>query len=363
MSLEQERQNARDIFHHLGYPTRKTENWKYTNVRDIVEFIEQNNARSAAAYTLSINEIPGVTVVPLLQAIKDPRIAKTIFGLNYSASHHHIIHPFLALNSAYFNAGVVITLQKGVHLAEPLRIQHFNQASAASTEVRCLIIAEADVRADIEIHYQGEPNATYYCNIVQQFLVADRAHLNLKFLQDASQQAYLITHTLIQQASASEVCSLQWDRGGKIVRNDLEFYLQGERARCEARGLYQMAATQHVDNHVTCEHWSPLTQSRQFYRGVLQEKAHAVFNGRVFVSKEAHKSISQQLNNNLLLSSEAVVDTKPELEIYHDDVQCQHGATVGQLDADALFYLRSRGISEEAAKQLLLEGFMQEILN
>ncbi len=227
---------------------------------------------------------------------------------------------------------------------------------------RNLIILSENSQATIIESYIGLDDSDYFTNTVTEVCMKQNAHLQHYKIQQESMQGYHVGNLNIAQAQDSNVESHSISLGGALVRNDIHSCLEATGAEIMMNGLYMATGRQHVDNHTRVDHLKPNTRSHEIYRGVLNDHARGVFNGKVVVHKDAQKTDAVQSNANLLLSDNAEVDTKPELEIYADDVKCAHGATVGQLDQDMLFYLRSRSIDETTAKSLLTYAFAGEVI-
>jgi Fe-S cluster assembly protein SufD len=219
-----------------------------------------------------------------------------------------------------------------------------------------------NAQAKVIESYGAAGAAAGFTNAVTTVGLADGASLEHYKLQEESEKAFHVARLDVRQARDSRFTSHSVSLGGELTRNDIGAALEAEGAECTLNGLYMVDGRQHVDFHTSVEHTQPRGTSREFYKGILGGRARGVFNGRIHVHPGAQKTDSQQSNQNLLLSRDAEVDTKPELEIYADDVKCSHGATVGQLDPDMLFYLRSRGIDPDAARGLLTYGFAQDVI-
>jgi Fe-S cluster assembly protein SufD len=213
----------------------------------------------------------------------------------------------------------------------------------------------------IEGHY-GPAGETYFTNAVTEIVVGENASVEHVKLQEESDQAFHIATVQAHQERASRFHSHSISLGAALARHDINSVMAGEGAECTLNGLYQVAGTQHVDHHTRLDHAMPHCSSREYYRGILDGQSSGVFNGAIIVRKDAQKTDAIQSNKNLLLSEEAVINTKPELQILADDVRCTHGATIGQLDPDAIFYLRARGISLESARHLLTRAFANDVI-
>jgi Fe-S cluster assembly protein SufD len=228
---------------------------------------------------------------------------------------------------------------------------------------RNLFIADTNSQASIVESYVGLDGASYLTNAVTEIVLGENAVVNHYKLEQESSEGFHVATLQIHQERSTTFRDFSISLGGALVRNDLNVKLDGEGAECALDGFYLARGRQHVDNHTRIEHARPHGTSREFYKGILDERARAVFDGRISVRPGAQKTDARQTNKNLLLSTEALVNTTPRLEIFADDVKCSHGATIGQLDADAIFYLRSRGIDLETARHLLTYAFATDILS
>jgi len=261
--------------------------------------------------------------------------------------------------------GAVIRIKRNAPLSEPIHLLYLNIDNGIphANYLRNLIIAEENSHAHIIETYLGEQGApTYFTNTMTDISLHSNAHCHHYKWISENDRAFHVGTVNADQAQDSHFYSYSNVFGGKLVRSDTNIKLQGKGAACELNGLYLGANNQHIDHHTCIEHVVPHGMSREFYKGILTDKARGVFNGRVHVHPDAQHTDSGQHNKNLLLSNTAEIDTKPELEIYADDVKCAHGATVGNLDEQALFYLRSRGIDPQSAKALLTFAFANEII-
>jgi Fe-S cluster assembly protein SufD len=228
---------------------------------------------------------------------------------------------------------------------------------------RNLIIAEEDSQASIVEDYISLGDGVFFSNVVTELIAGDNAVISHYLIEREGIRALNVSTLLTLQGRSSYVASHSVLVGGALVRNNVHPVLAGEGAECLINGLFIGKGRQHLDNYMLVEHASPHCSSRQFYNGILDDHAHGVFHGRIIVHKDAQKTDAKQTNRNLLLSDNAQIDTKPQLEIYADDVKCTHGATIGQVEEEALFYLRSRGIDEASARGLLLYAFASECLD
>lgn len=398
------REQSLERFTTLGFPTPRLEDWKYTNVAPIAEggFVpaaalpgagtaEETPQALAAArrqlfpdldahrlvfvngrYNQALSTIasssplpPGVRVTSLSQALaRDPQpLAEQLNRLAPADTQ-----AFAALNAAFFTDGACIWLERGVELDKPLHLVFLATAAAAGhmLAVRNLILAAEGSRATIVEHYvcldDAEAGGRYFTSAVTEVQAAAGAAIEHLRLQQEGEAAFHVGGLYARLEQHSRLAVTAVDLGGRLVRNDVQAALAQEHAECVLNGLYVVDGRSHVDNHTHVDHARPHGTSRQFYKGVLDGRARAVFNGKIVVHPDAQHTDAQQENRNLLLSEDAEVDTRPQLEIYADDVRCSHGATVGNLDPDALFYLRSRAVDEQAARDLLTYAFAHDLL-
>ncbi len=270
---------------------------------------------------------------------------------------------FTALNSAFLADGAFVYLPRNCVVEDAIHLLFYSRINGSATvsHPRNLIVAEAGSQAKIVESYVGVEKQIYFTNAVTEVVAGENTVLDHYKLQRESRRAFHTATLQFHQERNASLSTHSISLGGGLVRNDINAILDGDGGECTLNGIYVAGMGQHVDHHTSIDHAQPHCSSRELYKGILDDDAQAVFNGRIKVRPDAQKTDSQQSNKNLLLSDEAVVNTNPQLEIYADDVKCAHGATIGQLDADALFYLRSRGIDEEAARSLLVHGFLSDV--
>ena len=389
--LRELRAQAISSFRELSFPTTHDEDWKYTNVAPLVgvpfrsaspdsgQPLQGFHAGELAARAgapdgiqlvfvdgrhrrdLSSPARDGITVTAL-SALPDAggRIAEPHLGryLPYDRV------AFTALNTALLQDVATIHVPRNQTLADPLYVTFVSTSEddLTASHPRVLIVLDEGARAIVVETYVGASERRYFTNAVTEIALGPDAHVeHVKMLQE-SQRAFHIGTTQVQQSRDSSFSSVSITMGAALARNDLNVVLDGEGASCALYGLYVTGGREHADNHTTIEHAKPHGTSRQIYKGVLDGHSRAVFNGKVVVRRDAQKTDAQQTNRNLLLSNDATIDTKPQLEIFADDVKCTHGASIGQLDEQALFYLRSRGMSERTARSLLTYGFASEVV-
>jgi Fe-S cluster assembly protein SufD len=365
-----------------GFPTRHDEEWKYTNVDALLKQSFTQYNRDAVVASPQVSDLPvtqqvlihnglisgieqlaklmpaGVLVLPLANALTShAELVQAHLGRSLNEEHG-----FHFLNTAMIHCGVFIYIPKGVCVDEPIALTHVQDQANQAVHLRHLIIAEAGSQASIIEDYQGVEGACYLTNVITEVFLGANAKLTHCKLQRESKMAYHLGHVSVKQGAGSDFANHSISLGGKCVRSDLSLYLQEEKAHCLMNGIYAPAEGQHVDHHTTVHHLVPNCTSDQDYKGILTGRSRAVFNGKVIVAKDAQHTNAKQQNKNLLLTANAEVDTKPQLEIFADDVQCSHGATVGQLDEESLFYLATRGIGRVEASHYLIQAFAQDNL-
>ena len=272
-------------------------------------------------------------------------------------------HAFTALNTAFIQDGGFIELQADAVVEQPIHLIFVSEGEGdAVSHPRNLIVAAPNSRASIIESYISIRDSCYFTNAVTEISLGEGARLDHYKIQRESEKSYHVGTTQIRQARDSQLHSFSLAVGGRLARTNIYTSLDGNAATCTLNGLYLADGVQHIDNQTSIEHIAPNCPSHEIYKGVLDGHSHGVFNGKVYVHPEAQKTDGKQSNNNLLLSRTARVDTKPQLEIFADDVKCTHGATVGRLDELAMFYLNSRGIGPEMARTLLTYAFAADVL-
>jgi Fe-S cluster assembly protein SufD len=274
-------------------------------------------------------------------------------------------HAFVALNTALVEDGAVVSIDKDVVLAEPIQLVYLSVPGGRPTvsHPRTLILAGQKSQASVVEIYAGPDGTAYFTNAVTEIVAREGALLEHYKVQSEGDKAFHVATVQAVQDRGSVVTSHNVSLGGALARNDINSVLDAEGAECFLNGLFIADGKQHVDNHTLLDHAKPNCASRELYKGILSGQASGVFNGKIIVRKDAQKTNAIQSNKNLLLSGESVINTKPQLEIFADDVRCTHGATVGQLDQEALFYMRSRGIPARQSRDLLTHAFAAELLD
>jgi Fe-S cluster assembly protein SufD len=281
---------------------------------------------------------------------------------DHVAKYASASNPFVALNTAFLGRVTFHHIRAGTVLEAPIEIVHdvAEQPGPVAVQPRTLIIVGADAHCRIVETYRGR--GRYFTNAVTEIVVAGGAVVDHYKVQEESREAFHISTMQASLGRSANFSSHSIALGGALVRNDANVTLS-EGTEATLNGLYIVNGRQHIDNHTEIDHAKPHATSHELYKGILDGQATAVFNGRIIVRKDAQKTDSKQTNKNLVLSDEAVINTKPELQILADDVRCTHGATIGQLDEESLFYLQSRGIGRSDARSLLTYAFAQDILD
>lgn len=374
--------DALSALNERGFPTRHDEDWKYTLIDSLVkqpfEVSQVQHASVSAASTAPAtiqvlihngiisdlnalhDQLPaGVIVMPLAAAL----IAHADLVKSYLGTGLQQEHGFHFLNTAMIQCGLFLYVPKGVCLDEPIVLSHVQDQMNQAVHLRHVVIAGEDSRLTLVEEYRGEADINYFTNTVTEVFAAQKAQVTHYKIQSEGKSACHIGHIAVRQSAHSSFASHSLSLGGKLVRSDLSIYLQEQQAQCLMNGIYAPTEGQHVDHHTTVHHLVPDCQSNQDYKGILSGRSRAVFNGKVIVAKDAQHTNASQQNKNLLLSANAEIDTKPQLEIFADDVLCSHGATVGQLDEEALFYLATRGIGKAEAAHYLIHAFAQDNLS
>jgi Fe-S cluster assembly protein SufD len=304
----------------------------------------------------------GAVVMNLAEALKSERFSEIIKGylarrVDYNANG------FTALNTALWQDGAFIFVPKDTKVEAPIQLLFVASAAGNASFPRVLVVVERGAEAVLIESYVRADETQYLTNAVVEIVLADEARLKHYRVQRESHAAFHVGTTQISLQRASFYDSTNINLGASLSRHDVGVSFNQQGAECFVDGLYMVGDTQHTDTHSTIEHRVPRCVSHQTYKGVLSGKSRAVFNGKVFVHEGASGTDGYQQNKNLLLSNDARVDTKPQLEIFNDDVKCSHGATVGQLEDEELFYLLTRGLNETLARNLLTYGFAEEIIN
>jgi Fe-S cluster assembly protein SufD len=387
--LNQSRDGALDAFANTGFPTSRNEDWKYTRVTAIEKrgfTFARGNGIGVQARDLERFHLAGLECEQLVfvdgryvdalsrRNVVESSARVTTMGSAMNASSQllelHLGHyagttgqAFSALNTAFMTDGAVIHVKNRGAEQRPIHLLFIATREDVISHPRILIVAEAGSRTRVIESYGCLFDGCYFTNALTEIALMEDARVDHYKLQKESTKAFHVATLQVHQDRDSRFASHSLSFGGRLVRNDINVVLDAEGAACTLNGLFMVGGRQHVDYHTRVDHAKANGRSEEVYKGILDGRARGVFNGRVKVHPDAQKTDARQSNHNLLLSRNAEIDTKPELEIYADDVKCSHGATVGQLDEQSLFYLRSRGIGEIQARGLLTYGFARDILD
>ncbi len=383
------RVDALKNFESKGFPSKKEEAWKYTSLKSLenVDFSifpkEKNTLEYKEVKEYFINEIDtykivfvdgifssylsetthdGVDICLMSSALSKPMYKQIIeVYFNKIASKDDSL---TSLNTAFSKEGAYIYIPKNKMPKKPIEIVHFATGNEASLmlQPRNLIVVEENAEVQILERHQSLTSNEVLTNSVTEIFAADSAIVDYYKIQNDAENASLIDNTYVNQKNKSVVNVHTFSFGGKLTRNNLNFYQNGEYMDSVMKGVTIIGAKQHVDHHTLVHHIEPNCESHQDYKGIFAENSTGVFNGKIIVDKIAQKTNAFQQNNNILISDKATINTKPQLEIFADDVKCSHGCTIGQLDEDAMFYLQSRGIPQKEARALLMYAFANNVL-
>ena len=385
--LRKLREDAFESFCETGFPTTHDEDWRFTNLSNIAKTsfsrvpepsatlldsaFESWRWDGAAAQLVFVNgqfarNLSSSGGLPAGIAISSLRqeIAKGGQRLEGHLGRYLNIErdPFCALNTALAEDGAFVQIAKGIWLEAPIHLLFLSSGRNLPTMMhpRNLLLIDREAQATIIEEYVSLGGGIVLSNSATELVVGENSTVSHYMIEREHDEAFNVSTLRIQQERSANVASHSVLLGGGLVRNNVHPVLAGEGCECLINGLFVGDGQQHLDNYMYVEHVSPHSTSRQFYNGILDGAAHGVFHGRIVVHRDAQKTDAKQTNRNLLLSDDAQIDTKPQLEIYADDVKCTHGATIGQIEENALFYLRSRGIDEVAARRLLLAAFANQ---
>lgn len=383
------RSEAIKIFESQGFPSKKEEAWKYTSLKSILKHdysvfpkheknIEYNDVKKYFIHEIDSYKIvfidgkysshlsqtthDGIDVCLMSAALNKPKYQLVIDNyFNKAATKDSIT----SLNTAFSQEGAYIHIPKNKLVEKPIQIIHFSTGNetAIMHQPRNLIVVNENSHVQIIERHQSLTNNPVLTNSVTEIFANKRAIVDYYKIQNDNENASLIDNTFINQKQESHCSVHTFSFGGKLTRNNLNFYQNGERIDSTLKGVTIIGNKQHVDHNTLVHHIEPNCESHQDYKGIFNDNATGVFNGKVLVNKEAQKTNAFQANNNILVSDKASINTKPQLEIFADDVKCSHGCTIGQLDESALFYMQSRGIPKKEAKALLMYAFSNNVLS
>ena len=378
--LKPRREAAIRAFEERGFPTRKDELWRYTNVAPLID--TAFHAPHASTATTGEGLLHGIRLVfvngllaPDASHVEGLPAGVTLAGVHTTLDQaseleaHVTSQPvtvenaFGDLNTAFFRDGAYLRVAAGVKVEAPIELVFVNEGDCASTvtHVRNVIVCEAGSEVQIVETHRGSAGAL--CNEVIEVEVASKANVEHVKVQLDSDEAFHVSSLRVRLAEDAHFGNHFVSMGGRLVRNDIEVSIEGERSNCTLNGVFLVDGKRHVDTNTLIHHRVANCTSHELYKGILADHGKGVFRGKIHVHQEAQKTDAKQSSSNLLLSDDSTINTQPNLEIYADDVRCTHGATVGQLDEDAMFYLRTRGLSEAGAKRLLTLGFVNDVVD
>lgn len=385
-AIHQLRRQAIARFDEIGFPTIKNEDWKYTNVKKVfdLEFTAGTSAgvtkkEADALHIKGLNENiivlvngvfseklsfikkqnSGIIIENLSSVLKNnPEVV-----LEHIGRYASIDNGFTALNTAFTKEGAVVIIPDNAEVKGHIHILNITGEAGKHilTQPRNLIITGRNTKVNIIESYHSLSSEENLVNAVSEVVIGENSFVEIYRLQQENAGSFHINRTQAVQAKNSTFTHYSVTLGGGLVRNDTNVLLNDENCTGNLYGLYLTEGSQHVDNHTLIDHAKPHCQSNEMYKGVLNDNSRGVFNGKVFVREDAQKTNAYQSNKAILLAGTATIDTKPQLEIYADDVKCSHGAAIGQLDDEAVFYLRSRGIGADLAKRVLIRAFANDI--
>jgi Fe-S cluster assembly protein SufD len=382
------RTDAIKIFEEKGFPSKKEEAWKYTSLNSVLKedysvFPKQENALEYSdikkyfihdidtykiifidgkySSHLSQTTHDGIDVCLMSAALSKPKYQLIIENYFNKAAEKDSLS---ALNTAFSQEGAYIHIPKNKIVEKPIQIIHFSTGNESATmlQPRNLVVVDENSHVQIIERHQSLTDNPVLTNSVTEIFANKRAIVDYYKIQNDKETASLIDNTFIKQKRESLASVHTFSFGGKLIRNNLNFYQNGERIDSTLKGITIIGNKQHVDHNTLVHHIEPNCESHQDYKGIFADRSTGVFNGKVVVEKEAQKTNAFQANNNILVSDKAAINTKPQLEIFADDVRCSHGCTIGQLDESAMFYMRSRGIPQKEARALLMFAFSNNVL-
>jgi len=383
--LREARKQALDLFLTRGFPTPADEQWKYTNLAALAatpftpadpsipvdeallgRFRMDPSAVAAEIVLVDgrvssrlsrIGTLPGQIRIGSLAAdlVSPDGLPREAFDTRETSS-------LMALNLALAEDGVVIHLSPGAIVDRPIHLLHLSTGTGIASP-RNIVMAQPGSEITLVESFAGPDSSVYFTNAVTIIDARDAALVDHYRLQREGDAAFHIANLRVKQARSSSVTSRVVSFGAALSRQEVEVLLGGEGSNCQLDGLFVLSGRQHADHHTTIDHATPHSDSQELYKGILDGESRGVFDGKIVVRKDAQKTNSRQVNKNLLLSRNAIVDSKPQLEIHADDVKCNHGSTIGQLDENALFYLRTRGIGLAEARTMLTWAFASEVVD
>jgi Fe-S cluster assembly protein SufD len=382
------RKDAIAKFNELDFPTLKNEEWKYTNISPILkhDFVHAEET-SVSPQEIAEHLIKGLNenLIVIVNGVYNESLSKLLpqaegvvvdslaniiqsqpaFFKEHFSKYAKVNNGFVALNTAFARDGVVIYVPDNKVIEDPIHILNFTGENGKHilSQPRNLIVMGKNTQVKLVDSYHSITDEANFSNIVTEVINGENSYVEMYKIQNENENSFHINLTQVEQQRSSNFTTYTVSLGGALIRNDLNAVLDDENIQANLYGLYILDNDQHVDNHTMIDHAKPNCESRELYKGVLGGRSKGVFNGKVFVRRDAQKTNAYQSNKAMLLSKEASIDTKPQLEIFADDVKCSHGAAIGQLDEESVFYLRSRGIGEEQAKAILIRAFANDVFD
>jgi Fe-S cluster assembly protein SufD len=388
--LPELRESAMNRFAELGFPTPRDEEWRFTNIAPLTRTLFRPASISVpqglsvakletltyerwdchrlvfvnAAFAPELSDEPARhkwIVQSLWEGVEDDTRLIEPFLAKYAIYEDHA---FVALNTAFLHDGAFVNIPKGLVVEKPIHLVFVSVPGREATMAhpRTLIVAGVNSQATIVESYVSLGNAAAFTNVVTEIVLEENANIDHYKIQRENPRTFHVATHQVQQGRSSRFSSHSITTGGILARNDVNAVLDAEGCECTLNGLYMATGKQLIDNHTRIDHTKPHCTSHELYKGILDDQARGVFNGKIYVHQDAQKTDAKQTNKTLLLSEDAVINTKPQLEIFANDVKCTHGATVGQLAEEAIFYLRSRGIGWNDARSLLTFAFANDII-
>jgi len=393
----EKRQQALSAFKKLGFPTPKDEEWKYTSLARLTknsfrlplatqetEISEESlhpfwvtgmdchklvfvNGRFSSSLS-SYKEESGVSISPIssfLPEIDQSNDLSTAFAKQFTKHASFEDNAFVALNTSLVQDGAFIKVEKGIKPAKPIFILFVTTEASEPMVTSPRVLVDADRESEVTVieKYVDFGGAPGFSNAVTEVAVGENASVNHYRLHMESMNGYHVSNISVEQLNNSRFSTNSFSFGGGLVRNNLEIRLNGENCDAVLNGLSALVDNQHVDNHTLVDHIKPHCESHELYKGIYNDESKGVFSGSIIVRPDAQKTNAIQSNQSILLSDKASIDTKPQLKIWADDVKCTHGATIGQLDENAMFYIRSRGVPKEEARNILVHAFASDVIN
>lgn len=388
--LREVKKKAIARFSELGFPTTRNEEWKYTRIKPVVNhtykmagpgyqlrlkpediqpfkiageevnlLVFENGIYNPALSSLR-ESIPGVVIGSIGQSLTHPAVSE---NLSHFADYN--AESLVALNTALFQDGAFVLIPDNATFKNPIQILYINDSREEKYAVypRTLVIVGKSSHVQLIESYHSLNTVNSFTNAVTEVIAGENSDVDLYKVQSEDTLAYQVNFTQVDQERNSNCSVHTLSLNGGFIRNNLNYLMKGSNCESHMYGLYILAGTQFVDNHTFVDHAVPNCYSNELYKGIMADRSTGVFNGKIMVRQDAQKTNAYQSNSNILLSDDATIYTKPQLEIFADDVKCSHGATTGQLDMEALFYLRARGIGEEQARSMLMFAFAGDVLN